>query len=91
MSISAPLQASRQLFIYWHVAEPVAGGGLDAALRAVRAWQFECVRSAPQLWAQLFVRVDAAAARATVMETYAVDSATGIDAALESYVTDDPE
>ena len=82
-----PSQANRQLFIYWHVAEPVAADELDAAIRAVKTWQLNCVQSAPQLSAQLFVRIDAVVARATVMETYAVDSTTGIDAALEQHLT----
>ena len=82
-----PPQTNRQLFIYWHVAEHVVADELDAAIRAVKTWQLNCVQSAPQLLAQLFVRIDAAAAQATVMETYAVDSATGIDATLEQHLT----
>ena len=71
----------RQLFIYWRVASR----DLPTALHAVREWQAGLIAQHPTLRCGLYQRIDAAQADATVMESYAIDSALphpGIDEAL---------
>jgi quinol monooxygenase YgiN len=71
----------RQLFIYWRVAS----AELDAALRALRAWQATLRAEHPALQYQLYQRHDGSKDEATVMETY-FDAAPGIDDALHRYI-----
>jgi hypothetical protein len=71
----------RQLFIYWRVAD----SDLPAALNALRHWQAGLVARQPGLRCGLFRRMGTPPADATVMESYAIDSALphpGIDEAL---------
>ena len=71
----------RQLFIYWRVA----GSDLPAALNSLRAWQAGLMAQQPGLRCGLYQRIGMAQADATVMESYAIDSAQphpGIDEAL---------
>jgi len=71
----------RQLFIYWRVA----ARDLPTALHAVREWQAGLIAQHPTLRCGLYQRVDAAQTDATVMESYAIESAQphrGIDEAL---------
>lgn len=72
----------RQLFLYWRVAALE----LEAAISALRIWQLECLQSRPGLQAQVFVRIESDALRATVMETYAFDIDAGLDAPLEQHL-----
>ena len=75
----------RQLFIYWRVAPR----DLPTALDALRAWQADLVAQHPSLRCGLYQRIDTAQADATVMESYAIESARphpGIDAALLQHI-----
>jgi|APHig6443717817_1056837.scaffolds.fasta_scaffold1264226_1 hypothetical protein len=78
----------RQLFIYWHVAST----DLPQALQALRDWQYGLVARHPALRCGLYQRVDSGQADATVMETYAIESAlphSGIDEALHQFIDQD--
>jgi len=75
----------RQLFIYWRVA----AADLPAALGALRDWQSELIDRQPQLRCGLYQRTSTDDADATVMESYALESALphpGIDEALCRYI-----
>jgi hypothetical protein len=75
----------RQLFIYWRVA----GTDLPAALKALRDWQSGLVVRQPALRCALYQRSGMADAEATVMESYAIESAQphpGIDEALRQHI-----
>jgi hypothetical protein len=75
----------RHLFIYWRVT----GQDLPAALNALRDWQSSLVAQHPGLRCALYRRSDALEADATVMESYAIESAQphpGIDAALLAHI-----
>jgi hypothetical protein len=61
----------RQLFIYWRVAS----ADLPAALTALREWQSDLVALHPELRCGLYRRSDGTQADATVMESYAIESA----------------
>jgi hypothetical protein len=78
----------RQVFIYWHVA----GRDLSTALHAVRKWQAGLIAQHPSLRCGLYQRIGAAQADATVMESYAVESAQphpGIDESLIQHIEQD--
>lgn len=75
----------RQLFIYWRVA----AADLPAALGALRDWQSALIAERPHLHCGLYRRTGTAEVEATVMETYALDSALphpGIDEALRLHI-----
>jgi hypothetical protein len=75
----------RQLFIYWRVAAI----DLPAALGALRDWQSDLLGQQPQLRCGLYQRIGSDEAEATVMESYALESALphpGIDEALCRYI-----
>jgi len=75
----------RQLFIYWHVA----WRDLPPALDALREWQAVLIAQHPTLRCGLYQRIDAAQANATVMESYAIESAQphrGIGEALLQHI-----
>ena len=75
----------RQLFIYWRVAAV----DLQAALGALRVWQSDLIGRQPQLRCGLYQRRGTDDAEATVMESYALESALphpGIDEALCRYI-----
>lgn len=72
-----------QLFIYWKVA----AADLDAALQALRDGQAVLRQQHPELHCRIYRRHDAAAAEATVMESYAVTlPVAGIDATLQRHI-----
>lgn len=78
----------RQLFIYWRVAPR----DLPTALHAVREWQAGLVVRHPTLHCAVYQRIDAAQADATVMESYAIESAQphpGIESALIQHIDQD--
>jgi hypothetical protein len=82
-----PLGA-RQLFIYWRAATR----DVAPALEALRAWQRALCAGRPTLSARNYLRADAVAGTATVMESYALDApqpAAGIDAALQRQIEDE--
>jgi hypothetical protein len=75
----------RQLFIYWRVAVV----DLPAALRALCDWQSTLTAQYPGLRCWLYQRRDGLQADATVMESYALESAqqhAGIDEALRQQI-----
>ena len=75
----------RQLFVYWRVAH----ADLPSALQALREWQAGLMHSRPALRCGLYQRSDGAEAQATVMESYALESAgphDGIDDALREHI-----
>ena len=75
----------RQRFIYWRVAS----ADVAAALRAARAVQAQLRLSHPTLRTGLYLRTEAPAGEATLMEVYALDSQAarnGIDAAMQQRI-----
>lgn len=72
----------RQLFLYWRVAP----AQVDAALQALHAWQRQLREQHPALQATVYLRREAAAAEATVMESYALQDAAGIGDALQRHI-----
>ena len=75
----------RLLFVYWRVAP----ADLPSALEALREWQAGLVEIHPALRCGLYRRSDGAEAQATVMESYALESAgphDGIDDTLHAYI-----
>jgi hypothetical protein len=75
----------QQLFIYWRVAH----ADLPPALQALRQWQAGLAHHHPALRCGLYRRPAGAEAEATVMESYAIESAgphEGIDAALRQHI-----
>jgi hypothetical protein len=77
----------RQLFVYWRVAP----ADLPSALEALREWQAGLVDNHPALRCGLYRRSDGAEAQATVMESYALESAgphDGIDDTLHAYIVE---
>jgi hypothetical protein len=76
---------TRQLFIYYRVAEAQA----EAAMAAARQMQAALAAHRPGLRTALLRRPDTADADVTLMETYAVDAAIaphGVDAALQAEI-----
>jgi hypothetical protein len=75
----------RQLFIYWHVRR----SNLAQALLALREWQSCLGATYPLLRCAAYQRSDGPADEATVMESYALESAQpgdGIDEALLQHI-----
>ena len=73
----------RQLFIYWRVAR----AELPPARQALRGWHAALQAEHAALQCRLFLRGDGDAPEATVMETYALQSAgEGIDRALQRQI-----
>ena len=75
---------SREIFIYWRVA-PQA---LAKAGSAMQAWQAALRARHPGLQTRLYSRSDTAAGDATVMETYVLTGAEGIDGALHGAIVE---
>lgn len=63
----------QELYVYWRLAH----ADVDAALAALRGWQRQLESEAAGLHAGLYLRADAPAAEATLMETYRVDTGSG--------------
>jgi hypothetical protein len=73
----------RRLFVYWKLSR----ADLAAALAAARTLQHALQTAHPSLRCALLERADdAAAAEATLMETYAADGPGGVDAALQAVI-----
>jgi hypothetical protein len=75
----------RQLFVYWRVSV----NDLPVALRALRDWQSGLAAQQPGLHCGLYRRSGMPDADATVMESYAIESAQshpGIDDAMCQHI-----
>ncbi len=70
---------TRELFVYWHVAEQQAA----AAENAARQLQRSLCQAQPALVARLYRR--AVGERSTLMETYALPD-SGVDEALQQHI-----
>ena len=76
---------AHQLFVYWRVASADA----EAALQALRDWQRSLMAQHPALRTRRYLRNDGTRGEATVMESYALDAAPGIDAALQRQIQEE--